>query len=191
MRWWIGLVLWLLASTCGAQERALTKQVIVPAPIDSVWRAWTTRAGIVSFMAPEAEIEARVGGAFHIHFNPYGEPGLKGADDMRFMALQPPTMLSFDWNAPPHLPQVRQQRSFVVVRLKDLDGRSTQVQLTHLGWGEGGEWELTYTYFDRAWGTVLNNLKKRFEQGPQDWSEWLARLRKANEGAAASGPAPK
>lgn len=191
MRWWIGLVLWLLASICGAQERALTKQVIVPAPIDSVWRAWTTRAGIVSFMAPDAEIDARVGGAFHIHFNPYGEPGLKGADDMRFMALQPPTMLSFDWNAPPHLPQVRQQRTFVVVRLKDLDGRSTQVQLTQIGWGDGGEWELTYTYFDRAWGTVLNNLKKRFEQGPQDWSEWLARLRKMNEGASASSPAPK
>ena len=41
---------------------------------------------------------------------------------MRYMALQKPTMLSFDWNAPPH-PLARAQRSFVVVRLKDVDGK--------------------------------------------------------------------
>lgn len=85
-----GTVLWALAS-------------VLAAPIAAVWQAWTTREGIVSFMAPEAEIDARVGGAIHIHFNRYGEPGMKGADDMRVMALQPPTMLSVDWNAPPHL----------------------------------------------------------------------------------------
>lgn len=187
MRVVLGVLLWVLASVPAAQERAVTKQVVVPAPVESVWRAWTTRDGIVSFMAPEAEIDARVGGAFHIHFNPYGEPGQKGADDMRFMALQAPTMLSFDWNAPPHLAQARQQRTFVIVRLKELAPGSTQVTLTHTGWGDGGEWDLTYNYFDRAWGAVLGNLRKRFEQGPTDWTEWLARMRQP----AAPASAPK
>lgn len=183
MQRWIMLMLLALASAAGAQERSVTKQVVVAAPIESVWQAWTTRAGIESFFAPEAEIDARVGGAFHIHIDPFGRPGMKGADDMRFMALQPPTMLSFDWNAPPHLAQARQQRTFVVVRLKDLDGKSTQVNLTHIGWGDGGEWDLTYNYFDKAWGNVLGNLKKRFDSGPQDWSGWLAQLKKFHETA--------
>jgi hypothetical protein len=39
----------------------------------------------------------------------------------------------------------------------------------------------TYAYFDRAWGNVLANLKKRHEGGPLDWTEWLARLRKMHE----------
>lgn len=181
-------LLLVLASAAWGQERSVTKQVVVAAPIDAVWQAWTTQAGIESFLAPEAVIEARVGGAFHVHFDPYGEPGLKGADDMRFMALQAPTMLSFDWNAPPHLAQARQQRTFIVVRLKDLDGKSTQVNLTHIGWGDGGEWDLTYTYFDRAWGNILGNLKKRFDSGPQDWTAWRAQLKKFHE---ASPPAPK
>ena len=30
--------------------------------------------------------------------------------------------------------------------------------------------------FDRAWGGVLANLGKRFDQGPQDWSAWLKQL---------------
>jgi hypothetical protein len=103
---------------------------------------------------------------------------------MRFMALQQPTMLSFDWNAPPQLAEVRQQRTFVVVRLADVDGKSTRVRLHHTGWGEGGEWDRTYAYFDRAWGNVLANLKKRHEGGPQDWTDWLARLRKMHEADA-------
>lgn len=168
------------ASQASAAERAIDKEVIVPAPIQSVWQGWTTKAGIESFFAPEAEIEPKVGGAFHIHINPYGEPGMKGADDMRFMALQAPTMLSFDWNAPPSLPEIRKQRTFVIVRLADIDGKSTRVTLHHTGWGDGGEWDKTFVYFDKAWGNVLGNLKRRFETGkPQDWTEWLARMRGA------------
>ncbi len=159
-----------------AAERSIDKEVIVPAPVEAVWQSWTTKAGIESFFAPEAEIETRVGGAFHIHMNPYGEPGMRGADDTRFMALQPMRMLSFDWNAPPSLPEARQQRTFVVVRLFDVDGQSTRVTLHHTGWGDGGEWDKTFVYFDRAWGSVLGNLQKRFETGPRDWTEWRQQL---------------
>jgi hypothetical protein len=56
--------------------------------------------------------------------------------------------------------------------------------LHHTGWGEGGEWDQAYAYFDRAWGNVLANLKKRFETGPVDWTEWMDRLRKAHDPAA-------
>jgi len=172
-----GAALVLAATAAIGAERALDKEVVVAAPIESVWQTWTTRAGIRTFFAPDAEIDARVGGAFHIHINPYAEPGMKGADDMRFMALQPPTMLSFDWNAPPSLPEVRAQRTFVVVRLAPIDEKSTRVTLHHTGWGTGGQWDDTYAYFDRAWGAVLGNLKKSFESGPVDWTDWLAQMR--------------
>lgn len=161
----------------GAAERALEKEVVVKATPEQVWQAWTTREGVIGFMAPEARVEARVGGPFEIHFDPGAAPGLKGADDMRFMALQPPRMLSFDWNAPPSLPEVRQQRTFVVVRLEPVEG-GTRVRLHHTGWGDGGEWDRAFGYFDRAWGTVLANLKKRFDSGPVDWKPWLEQLQK-------------
>ena len=179
-----GATLLLAAATAIGAERAIDKEVVVAAPIESVWQAWTTRAGIRTFFAPDAEIDARVGGAFHIHINPYAEPGLKGADDMRYMALQPPTMLSFDWNAPPSLPEVRAQRTFVVVRLAPVDAKSTRVTLHHTGWGTGGQWDDSYAYFDRAWTTVLGNLKKSFDSGPVDWTDWLAQMR----ARAASAP---
>jgi len=166
-------------------ERTLAKQVVVAAGIDAVWAAWTTREGIRSFFAPDAVVEARVGGPFQIHMDPGAPAGSRGADDMRFLALQPPRMLSFDWNAPPFLPEARRQRTFVVVRLTVLDAGHTQVNLVHSGWGDGGEWDKAYAYFDRAWGGVLGNLKKRFDSGPQDWTAWLAQL--ARMRAAAGG----
>jgi hypothetical protein len=35
-----------------------------------------------------------------------------------------------------------------------------------------------------AWVDVLANLKKRCDTGPQDWTEWLAQLKKWREDAA-------
>jgi uncharacterized protein YndB with AHSA1/START domain len=171
-----------------AAERAIDKEVLVNATLDQAWDAWTTREGITSFFAPDALIEPRVGGAFHIHIDPGAKPGLKGADDMRFMALQPKKMLSFDWNAPPSLPEARQQRTFVIVRLAAVDATTTRVTLHHTGWGEGGEWDKTYAYFERAWGNVLGNLKKRFEQGPVDWAPWLKQLEAMREAARPKAP---
>ncbi len=158
-------------------ERAIDKEVLVPATPEQVYRAWTTREGIVGFFAPDAEIDATPGGAFHIFINPLAAPGMKGADDIRYMALQPPSMVSFDWNAPPSIPEIRRQRTFVVVRIAPEGERMSRVTLHHTGWGTGGEWDRTYAYFDRAWGNVLANLRKLFETGPVDWTEWMARMR--------------
>lgn len=178
------LVVLSLAPAAYAAERAIDKEVLIPASVDQLWDAWTTREGITSFFSPDARIEARVGGAFQIYMDPLAEPGLKGADDMRYLALQPKRMLSFDWNAPPHLAEARQQRTFVIVRLAPVDEKSTRVTLHHVGWGDGGEWDKTYAYFDRAWGFVLGNLKTRYEKGPIDWKPWLEQLQKGRDAAA-------
>jgi uncharacterized protein YndB with AHSA1/START domain len=175
-----------------AAERAVEKQVVVNATLDQTWEAWTTRAGITSFFAPDARVQARVGGPFEIYIDPGAPAGSKGADDMRFLALQPKKMISFDWNAPPHLPEARAQRTFVTVRFEPVTDKTTRVTLHHTGWGEGGEWDQAYTYFDRAWGSVLANLGKRFDQGPRDWAPWLQQLEqhRAAEAAKKAAAAP-
>jgi uncharacterized protein YndB with AHSA1/START domain len=163
--------------TASAAERAIDKDILIKAGLEQAWASWTTKEGITGFFAPDAEIEPRVGGAFHIFINPYAPPGSKGADEMRYLALQPHKMLSFDWNAPPSLPEVRQQRTVVIVRFEAIDDGTTRVRIHHVGWGDGGEWDKAYAYFDKAWGTVLGNLQKRFDTGqPMDWTEWLKQL---------------
>ena len=107
----IGAAALAIATWVGAEERAIAKQVVVKAPVEAVWNAWTTTEGIKSFFAPDARVEARPDGPFEVYINPYAQPGMKGADNMRFLAVQDKKMISFTWNAPPSLPEARKQRN--------------------------------------------------------------------------------
>jgi uncharacterized protein YndB with AHSA1/START domain len=137
-----------------AAEPAITLSVTVKAPVSAVWKAWTSSDGLTSFFAPEAEVDARPDGAFHIFMDPYGKPGMKGADTMQVLALEPEQMLSFTWNAPPHLPLARTQLTVVILRFAPA-GDNTELTLTHLGWRSTGEWPAAPAYFESAWPQVL------------------------------------
>lgn len=144
-------------------ERAITGEVVLDAPVSDVWAAWTTKEGIKSFFAPDCKIELRVGGPFEMFFLLDGEPGQRGGEGVTFLAIQPEKMLSFTWNAPPHLPHARSQFTHVVLRFSEVGGDRTRLTLTHDGWGDGGEWDEAFAYFEHAWlEAVLPNLVKRF-----------------------------
>jgi uncharacterized protein YndB with AHSA1/START domain len=160
-----------------AGEPTISLSVTVKAPVSAVWKAWTSNEGLVSFFAPEADVDARPDGAFHIYMDPYGQPGMKGADTMQVLAVEPEKLLSFTWNAPPHLPEARAQRTVVILRFSPA-GDDTEVALSHLGWGSAGEWPKARAYFEKAWPNVLKNLQIRFETGkPYDWTAWREQLK--------------
>jgi uncharacterized protein YndB with AHSA1/START domain len=183
----IGLSLLAAPAACAA-ERAIEIHALVKAPVAQVWHAWTTREGLKTFFAPDANVELRVDGPFEIYINPLDQPGRRGSDGMRILAFQENKMLAFTWNAPPTLPEARQQRTHVVVRFEAMNAGETLVTLHHDGWGDGGEWDKTFQYFSTAWPQVLGNLKQRFEKGPIDWTEWMASLKKYMAEQAAKTP---
>lgn len=153
-------------------DRRIAGSVEVDANISEVWDAWTTESGIKSFFAPACNIELKPGGSYEIFFNPEGASGERGADDMQVMAFQKHKMISFTWNAPPHLPEVRKQRTHVTIRFSEVNSNSvrTKVSLFHDGWGIGGEWDEAFNYFTHAWlDIVLPKLVKRFQDGPVNW----------------------
>ena len=99
---------------------------------------------------------------------------------MRVMGVQENRMLSFSWNAPPHCrsPQATHFRDRPA-GARRRGGNSRAHHAPRLG--DGGQWDQTHAYFDRAWGNVLANLQKRFADGPVDWTPWLARLKAMQE----------
>ena len=153
-------------------DRDIRGEVTVEASLDEVWNAWTTPEGIKSFFAPDCHVELRVDGPYEMFFDPAAEPNQRGGEGLKILAIQPRRMLSFTWNAPPHLAEVRRQRTHVVIRFFQQDDSRTRVTLLHDGWGQGGEWDEAYQYFVGAWlKVVLPRLQHRFSVGPVDWED--------------------
>jgi uncharacterized protein YndB with AHSA1/START domain len=163
-----------LGGALHAEDRVLRSELTLPAPVGEVWKAWTTEEGIRTFFAPASHVELRVDGAYDVFFAPDNPPGQRGAEGMRILGLEPMKRFAFTWNAPPHLPRARAQRTEVVLEFEPVGEAATRFRLTHQGWGEGGEWDAAYAYFDDAWrAVVLPRLKRRFEAGPIDWNAGL------------------
>ena len=153
-------------------KKQMSYKISVPASISDIWRAWTTEEGAKTFFAPDCKIELKPGGAYEMYFNLDAPPGEQGGEGMIILAFQSEKMLSFTWNSPPDLLEVRGEMTHVVVYLENKGPDETLVKLDHDGWGEGGEWDQAFDYFTRAWGEiVLPRLKYRFEEGPINWED--------------------
>jgi uncharacterized protein YndB with AHSA1/START domain len=150
-------------------NKKIYKEIKVSTSLSNVWNAFTTTEGIKTFFAPDGKIELKFGGRYEIYFNPPENVRNRGSEGCNILSFIPERMLSFTWSAPPEFPNVRKERTWVVLEFEDLKDSTVLVRLTHLGWKEGKEWDEVYNYFDGAWGVVLNRLKKRFQEGPIKW----------------------
>ncbi|MBK5259626.1 MAG: SRPBCC domain-containing protein [Thermoanaerobaculia bacterium] len=154
----------LVSIAAVADEPEIRAEVIVNAPREAVWKAWTTEEGIKTFFAPASHVELVPDGAYEIFFAPESPAGQRGTDGMRVLLVQPPSALAFTWNAPPSFPEQRKHRTHVMIRLYAIDEKTTRVLLVHDGFGEGPEWLRVRDYFQKAWTEyVLARLVKSFE----------------------------
>lgn len=161
------------------KEKTLSLTIEINSPLDSVWSRWTTTSGRAKFFAPSSRMELSTLGPMEILFNPAAPEGQRGAENNRVLAFQDKQMLSFTWDAPPQWPEIRKQRTVVVLRFQKISETKTLVMFNQMGWGTGADWDTVYTYFTNAWsGFVLPNLKYSLEVGPVDWSDFPNRLPK-------------
>ncbi len=56
-------------------DRVLKKEVLIKAPLDEVWNAWTTVEGL-RFVSPKSNVELRVDGPYE--WFPHLEPDVLG-----------------------------------------------------------------------------------------------------------------
>ncbi len=155
----------------------LVKEVIVNAPREAVWQAWTTPQGLQSFFARNVNMELRPAGPFEMLFDHEAEEGLRGSEGCMVLSFVEEEMLSFTWNAPPEFMMERSDHTVVVLQFAEVDVDRTRVTLRHDGWswkgpraGQKGRWGEVRDYFDDEWDRVLKNLRNRFDEGPR-WTE--------------------
>ena len=145
-----------------SSERILHKETTVASPIERVWWAWTTSEGMSSWWAKNSWIELRLGGPYELYFLMDRPRGFQGSEGCRILSYCPNEMLSFSWNFPPTMPEIRNEHTWVVLRFARLGRSKTRVTLDQIGWETGQAWYAGWKYFDDAWGRVLKRFRTRF-----------------------------
>ncbi len=175
---------WLLMGerTMGAADapsaeetQRIDLEIVVNASLNDVWRAWTTNEGVRSFFSQHTNVRLAIGGPFEMFFVSDAPEGQQGSEGCKILSYLPKEMLSFSWSAPPKFAHARRHFTWVVLRFEELSGNQVRVKLSHIGWREmkaahpdhADEWDQVYEYFSAAWPRVLENLKKRFDEGPR------------------------
>ena len=160
-------------------NRTVRLDAIIEAPPSEVYQLWTSADGVKKFFAPEAKIDAKIGGRYQIIFAPLKDPegeshGTKGA---RILDLVPNEKLIFEWvtfagddllgkNAPPSAPpserNIKPLPTWVELSFQPVEGQpsQTRVKFAHYGFRDGEKWEQSYLWFTRAWKGVLDQLSE-------------------------------
>ena len=121
----------------------------------TAWSDWASAEGVTRWWpAPSVDIDLRVGGPFELHFSLDAPEGSRGSEGCRYLSYVPGEMVSFTWNAPPHLP-LRSLNTWVVITFAPISEEATRVRLVHTGFLEGADWDDYMAYFVRAWDSVL------------------------------------
>ena len=152
------------ATISNAAEKALVIEVVVPAPVGEVWKAFTTSDGLSTWLTPNAVVDLREGGEWTAKF-PGGSTG--GGTILSFV---PEKELVISALAPDKFPAVRAARTKARFSF-EAKGGSTVVRLTQTGWKEGDEWERAYEYLTVGNAQLLATLHHRFVNGPIDWTK--------------------
>ena len=143
----------------------IQKRDILHISAKDLWNRWTTYEGLKTFFGRENKVELKLWGAYEIYFLLDAPEGERGSEGCKVLSFIPHEMLSFTWNAPPHL-EARHSgiHTYVVVQFKAISPQETGISIQHLGWPEDERFVPVFAYFEQAWDMVLNNLKKSISE---------------------------
>lgn len=147
-----------------APEKALKFEVTVPATVEQVWEAFTTKEGLSTWLWKDVSVDLRKGGDWTVHF-PGGSTG--GGTIVDFT---PQRRLEMRALCPDQFPTVRRDRTTAVFQFEPVAG-GTQVTLTQTGWKQGTEWDSAYDYLAQGNAQLMSQLQYRFTKGPIQWDK--------------------
>ncbi|QTD40406.1 SRPBCC domain-containing protein [Sporosarcina sp. Te-1] len=148
-------------------SKGVKNEVIIQAPVELTWFAWTISDRVSQWFAPEAVVEAKVGGAYELYFIPGNREGMNTMG-CKIVSLVPQKELSFTWKGPDQFRDIMNQEdelTTVCVHFVSMDEVTTRVTVEHIGFRDESEWKEAVDWHQIAWNGVLSSLKAALEKG--------------------------
>ncbi len=155
-------------------ERFLRHELLIGAPLDEVWAAFTTEEELKTWYAPVVSADFRVGGQVQSNYSPDAEIGDPGTISVSYVNYVPRRILTMQGSvSEEYPPELRAAGAglYTLLEFEEADSTSTRVVSWGIGYRTGGIWDEYLDYFvhDAEW--TYSMLIKRFRDGPIDWSK--------------------
>jgi uncharacterized protein YndB with AHSA1/START domain len=153
-------------------ERFLRLELVVDASIEEVWEAFTTEEGIKTWMTPVVKLDFRIGGSALTNYNKDAKPGDEGTITLGIINYIPYEMLTYKVTLTSVFPEKcrnEDENLQEIIQFKPVKKNKTKIISTMVGWGEGKDWDQTYSFFEKGNKWSYEELLKRFTTGPIEW----------------------
>ena len=154
--------IWICTALSASTDPIVTEAVI-NAPIAEVWKEWTTKDGIESWMVAKTEIDLRVGGIWRTSYSKTSN--LDDDESLRHIILsyEPLKMFSMRTVKPPKSFPFQKAilNTWTVVYFEPVGESRTKVSARMLGFGDDEESQKMRAFFEAGNRTTLGNLVKK------------------------------
>lgn len=153
-------------------SRTMVHETLVDAPIADVWIAISTPQGWITWAVPRAWISPGNPDVIETSYDPADRPGSPGTIRQHFVARIPGRLLVFRTiKTPEGFVHSETYRGVTSIFELEPAGLQTRVRLTSLGYPDTDAGNELVSFFKDGNAKTLENLRRRFLNGPVDWNK--------------------
>jgi uncharacterized protein YndB with AHSA1/START domain len=143
----------------------LVRERVIEAPVEELWRVFSTGAGFTKLGPAQAEVDLRIGGRIRTHYDPQGVLGDEGTIENEILAFEAPRMIAFRIaKAPKGFPFPEAKGStWTVVTLTDVGAGRTHARIAMLGWSADAESQAMRAFFASGNEWTLRKLASAWD----------------------------
>lgn len=149
-----------------ADDLVLIQEVIINAPVDDVWQAYTTSEGWTAWVAPRAEVDLRLGGTILTSYE--GEIGGAATNRLEIVNYVPRRLLSLKPDYSPNWPDVMKNDGDRLINVVVFETQSDEVTIVKsygIGYKDAPEYDELMGFFIQANESLYANLIQYVENG--------------------------
>lgn len=142
-------------------ELVLIQELTVKAPIDSVWKAYTTKKGWESWAVPLAEVNLKVGGHIKTNYNEKGKIGDSTTIVTHIINYVPKRLLTLQSEITDNFPEFMKEDAkgfYNIIYFDELENGDTHIKSFGIGYKNNPKYLSLMNYFIPANEKTLMNL---------------------------------
>jgi uncharacterized protein YndB with AHSA1/START domain len=163
MKLWLPALMFSM-SLFASDGVSFVNEGVIDAPMEEVWKVFSTSEGYKILGPALVEIDLHVGGTIRSRYRADGTLGDEETIENVILAYEPPTMMAIQIQKPPKTFPFKEawKHTWSVITLSPVEGDKTHIRISSLGYGTDEESLAMRRFFEFGNQLTLENIQKHF-----------------------------